>query len=1296
MRIFIFVLFISFLAPFNYSFSQDGKVWMYKNEGQWDAAVRYKVDLHHGAMFIENNGFTYAFHNASEVYHGHAGEEHHKEEELNITGHAVKSRFLNAGPVVSIEEHDFSEHYRNYFLGKDASRWKSNIKGRGNVQLKELYTGISMDIVSGDATLKYSFLVQPGISPSVIRMQTNGAEKIYLDPEGNLHTKHSFGEIIETAPVAWTQGADGEKKKVNVRFELNENIITYVFPQGYDNTQLLVIDPSITFSTFTGATADNWGFTATPDKYSNVFGAGIVFDTGYPTTPGVYDPTYNGGAFDIGISKFNASGTTLMYSSYIGGSRVETPHSIICNPNGELYIMGATSSIDFPVTDDAYDRRHRGGTTFTENSLEFTFGSDIFVVRLNEQGNLLLGSTLIGGTGNDGINRGVLAFNYGDQFRGDITLDNQGNVYVISSTTSTNFPVVNPIQASLQGTQSAVVFKMNPALTSLLWSSYYGGSGVTCGNSIQVAPDNTVYIAGGTTSSLSMPSGANLTFSGGRSDGFVARLSLSSSTVLAGSFIGTAQYDQAYFVQLDRNQKVYVLGQTEGSMPITSGKYGIPNSGQFIRKFSPSLSLVEWTTRVGSGSGRAEISPTAFLVSDCYEIYFSGWGGQVNRNNGSAVNSSTRNFPVTTDAFQATTTGNNFYIGVLEPDAQGLKYGTFMGGGNINSSAYNHVDGGTSRFDKSGRIYHAVCASCGGEANGFTTTPGVYGPRNNSRNCNMAVFKFELNPIETVVGSIETTVCFPGPISFTNITSTGNKFFWDFGDNRTSTSLNPTHTYLQPGTYNVKLIVSDSSNCLSADTLTFVVEVKELLGEVESPSLAVCPGEQVQLHARGGTRYSWSPAGLLNDPSSPDPVATITETTDFQVIISNDCDADTLNIRIEVYGSQIEIIADTNICLGDSLLLYATGGQSYEWSPSTYLDDPLIATPLSVPQQSIIYEVKVMTPEGCEVKKTVNVIVSAGPPVPIIDDSVYLCKGLSTTITVGGATRYEWNNIPGVFPLDSNVVTVNPQESTTYYCNFINACANVLDSIYIEVKEAEVRAYQDTIICPGEHAILRAEGAISYIWSPSGSLNSSVLQEVIAKPAVSTNYHVKGTDEYGCVDSAAVWVYLYPTPVVQASEDIYAFIGDEIQLGVTNPEQGVYMWDPAEYISCVVCLYPTGKPDQDMIYTVTYVDTNGCRAKDYVNVYYKPTLYIPNTFTPNGDEHNGVFKVYGGNIGAFRLDIYNRWGEKIYTFHSIHDYWDGSYKGLVCPDGTYVWKARYTNREETEAYELTGHINLLR
>lgn len=1279
-------------------------IWMHPNAGQWDERIEYKVELDLGEMLIEKDKFTYHLtdlkaHSHADHGHDHSHSHHHHAED-EIKWHTIQATFLNSSWHGTASETIPSVFYRNYLLGSDPSKWKSKLHSYSSVVMHDYYPGIDLELNGSDGQMKYSLWVDPGVNSSVIEIVYDGQDKLSLAEDGSLHVGNRFGEIIEGTPEAWLLESGAN---VEVSFEVSGDTVRFVFPNGYDSSETLIIDPSLVFSSYTGATADNWGMTATPGNQGEVFAGGIIFGLGYPVSVGAYQTGNNSGGMpndryvDVGITKFTADGSALIYSTYLGGIGSETANSIIANDNNELFIFGVTSSANFPMAGSPFDNTYNGGPvipTGNTNLINFTDGQDLYIARLSADGTTLMASTYVGGSGTDGLNISPLEINLGDEFRGEIILDQQGNVLVSSTTRSTDFPTQFGTQGTLSGLQDAVLFKMTPTLNSMIWSTYFGGSGEETGNSVQLASNGDVYMAGGTTSS-NMPFllGHDLSF-GGVADGYVARFNGGSGASLSGTYIGLNEYDQVYFVQLDIDDRVYVLGQTESDLGVTGGLYGNPNSGQFIHKFNSNLTTVEWRTMIGAGSGHVELSPTAFLVSDCYDIYLSGWGGQLNSQNGSAPFSTTNGFPVTANAYQSNTNGSNFYIAVLSQNAATLKYGTFFGG--MTNLSPEHVDGGTSRFDKSGRIYHAVCAGCGGNSNGFSTTQDAFSPINGSSNCNLAAFKFELNQIDALITVPSSVICIPNTADFTSSSLNGNTFFWDFGDGNQSTQQNPSHLYSGPGTYNVTLVVTDSNQCFSPDTANFVVNIGDFVGGVEPLAGPICPGDSIQLEAYGGADYLWSPAQYLDDPTIATPIASVTQNQNFMVIISDSCGIDTAYISVEVFSPSGTISNDTTICIGNSVQLQADGGVSYTWSPPTFLDDPNIANPVSTPSNDILYTVEFTTPEGCLLSEDVSVEVELTPPSPVIPDEVVVCEGASTTITVSGASDYLWYPNVNISSTNSNVVTITPSQSMYYYCVFANACDTILDSVLINVTEPNITAGNDTIICPGQSATLWAEGGVSYYWSPPEFLDNPYTSSVLATPTSPTTFIVTGTDINGCTDTASVFVDLFPLPFIQTNPTVYAFLGDQVQLWATSSTSGVYNWYPTEYLTCVNCTDPIANPDQNFTYYVEYTDENGCSAMDSVNIFYDPIVYIPNTFTPGGsDDVNPVFRAYGGNVNTFEMLIFNRWGELIYTIDEFTGSWDGTYNGFECQDGTYVWKATFTDFNDKE-YTLEGHVNLLR
>lgn len=1284
---------IVFTLFYFFGFGQENMVWMNPNRGQWHENIKYKVDLQSGEFLLEQTGFTYFFHNIGDLLH-HDEEHNSHQTHDKYRAHVIKTEFIGSNQNHSAIESKTSDFYRNYFIGTDENKWKSNVHAFSEVTYTDFYANIDLVFEGKESSFKYSFLVKPQANAEEIKYKIDGSPNYFIDKNGNLNILHEFGTIQESKPVVWNIDEKGNKIPVKAKFKIKKNIISFEFPDGYNENQLLVIDPSITFSTYTGSTADNWGCTATPDMQGNLYAGGTVFGAGYPTTAGAFDASFGGGdnigysGFDCAISKFNSTGTAFLYSTYLGGSGSECPNSMITNAAGELYILGVTSSSNFPMSAGSYDNSFNGGSQIELFQTLAFFGTDIFIARINPGGTALMSSTYIGGTNNDGINpddtfnpNGDLVYNYGDNYRGEIIFDNSGNVLVASSTRSTNFPTVTPSQAVLNGVQDAVLFKMNANLSSLLWSTFYGGSGIDTGNSLDVNSLNEVYLSGGTRSNnLNVPAGHSTVFAG-ETDGYVTRFNGTNGSVLSGTYIGTVSYDQNFFVQVDPNDFVYCYGQSEGIMPMSPGTVGNPNAQQYIRKFATNLSSVVWNTKIGGSDEK--ISPTAFSISNCFEIYFAGWGG-------SNLGSNISNFMTTPDAFQTTTNGDAFYIAVLDPDATAVQYATFMGG-----PSGDHVDGGTSRFDREGNIYHAVCSACGGDANGFVSTPGVVSNTNNSNNCNLAAFKFQLNSIVPIAATPGVIICIPNPVLFENNSIGGDTYLWRFGDGNTSSQFEPSYVYQAPGDYTVTLIVSDSQGCQAPDS----VSVDITIGSFEAGSIAqpptICKGDSYQLEATGGLTYVWTPANVLDNPNIANPTATVFQTTTFSVIVSDACGSDTVTVTLPVFNDAITVSPDTSLCIGNSTQIEVFGAATQVWTPNTFISNNLAQNPTVTPNSTTTYLVTATTINGCVFEDSVLVDIFDTPPTPNIQDTATMCFGAFLDVTVSGASTYLWSPNQNINTISGATVRLTPTNDFTYYCDFTNACGTLRDSIFVDVIRPNVRAFKDTIICLGDSALMYATGGVNYSWSPSGSLNNNVGDSVLAFPQVSTQYMVIGTDQFFCRDTAYINIQLYPTHQVYAGGDVVTAIGIPVQLNATSGSVGSYTWLPNSFLSCSICQDPIANPNYNFSYQVVFTDTNGCKTIDFLDINYKGILYIPNTFTPDGSRFNEVFKAYGEGIITFEMLIFDRWGELIYSMDSMDDYWDGTYKGKICQDGTYTWKLKYTDITE-EVKHVTGHVNLLK
>ncbi len=1255
-----------------------------ENKGQFLEQIDFKLSLKAGDLYFEGNKITYNLYEKGKISSYRHG---FTDDSSNIKCHAFQAKFISSKDPIKNPMDPTPNRY-NYYIGNDTEKWSTDVKAYQKVRYDELYNNIDMVIYESHGNLKYDLLVHPGGNPKNIKIEYSGIDELKLK-RGHLHLTTSLGDVIEQSPFAY-QLIDNKKIPVKCKYKLTDSILSFYFPNGYNNKIELIIDPILVFSTYTGSTADNWGFTATYDGQGNMYIAGIAFDIGYPLTAGAYQISYNGGTgigypgTDVSISKLSADGTNLLYSTYFGGSGNENPHSIICNQTGELYVFGSTSSANLPTSGNAYDNSFNTGVTFTNSVLNYVNGTDAYVVKFNASGAAILGSTYVGGSGNDAVNLSLnLKKNYADEFRGEIIVDNNDNCWVTTTTLSTDFPIIGGAQTANNGMQDAITFKLNSDLSSLLWSSYYGGSDDDAGYSIQLSSLNEPIISGGTVSNdLTTTPLVIYPNSIGTQDGFVAKFNTSGNTISNATYIGTSSYDQSYFVQVDMNDNIYLYGQTEGAYPISPlGVFNNPNSGQFLHKLNPDMSSTLFSTVFGSGAG-INIAPSAFLVSDCELIYVSGWGGSVN------YQGNTFNMPITGNSYQSNTDGSDFYLGVFTADANSLLYATYFGGG----TSAEHVDGGTSRFDKSGHVYQAVCAGCGGNSD-FPTTLGSWSSTNNSTNCNLGAFKFSLENINPIISIPQPYVCIPNSYQFTNLSQGGNQYLWDFGDGNTSTQFSPSHTYLDTGYFEVSLIVSDSIGCLETDTAIINIDVFNINNAIIQLVDTLCHGDTVQLDASGGATYQWSPSTNLSNPNIANPFAYPDTSTTYQVIAIDSCGADTALITLLFYDDSTSIMNDTLICMGDIVTLHAYGGANYNWYPTTGMINPGNQTPNVIPLDTTIYYVDITTPNGCIFTDSVQINVELSPPQPILPNDTILCAGDTLDIEILGVTNATWSPTNGLSDPNSPSTLVYPTNTITYNIEFENTCAIVNMDFTVTIIGMASQIANDTAICPGDTALLWATNSNNYSWTPIETLSNPDSSSTFAFPLEPTLYTVDVMNNIGCSVSENVFVDVYDLPFVSAGTDIWIQYGDVVELQGSTIHN--FYWESTDSMSCTNCLHPIVSPIQSSTYIIYVTDSNGCENSDTVQIILDGALYVPNTFTPNSDGINDFFEIKGQEIKTFEIWIFNRWGELIYNTKSMTDSWDGTYKNVPVQIDTYIWKIKYLDYQKNYV-DLTGHINVLR
>lgn len=1221
-----------------------------QNLGQWDSSVISRAGIKSGAIYLLKDQVRYNFVNARDIAAFHADPYH--TDTLSVHGQALFMKWIHASPDVQTGFVNQYPEYYNYYLGNDPKQWQARVHAYSEFNYTHLYPGIDLNLNAESTDLEYTYTIQPGANPSAIQVLIQGAEGVFVR-DSDLHINTPLVNIIEKSPFAYQYIGD-MKVQVPCSFKVSAgNIESFTFPKGYDTTRPLIIDPVVIFSTYSGSTADNWGFTATYDALGDGYSGGVVFGAGFPVTSGAYQVTFKGGttfyaninaidlrvmgffARDIGILKYSPDGKHLLFATYLGGKKGnEQPHSMVVDKSGSLIVMGTTASSDFPVTSAAYGKTLGGKT-------------DLFVSRFSSDGTKLLASTFMGGSGFDGLNgldstwldtigayiyfvpyAGTkLFYNYGDQFRGEVVSDSSNNIYVASSTMSSDFPTTT---GSYQpkfggGKQDGIAFKLDSNLHNLVWSTYLGGSQDDAAYSIQLDGDRNPFICGGTLSSYFFPAGPSYQkANAGDVDGYICHLRNDGAKVLKATFLGTSKYDQTYFVQLDQAENVYVYGQTESTgFPVLNVNYHNAGSGNFITKFNNGLDSIMFSTVFGSGKGKPDISPTAFLVDNCNKVYISGWGGKLFYPLLSRLQN-VYNMPVTPDAFQTNTTDSAaFYVAVFEKGLDTLLYGSYFG-----DSTEVHVDGGTSRFDKNGIMYQSVCAGCGGYSD-FPTTPGAWSRTNNSSNCNNLLFKVDLKIPTLTAGAIAPQFgCRNVTLHFVNTSSKATGYLWDFGDSSArSTAVTPTHYYQHPGDYIITLVASNPNSCEVTDTfrtrVTIYTQAKAAFNVLrDSCSLKV---RFIQTGESSST--SWH----FGDGSTSDSVNGIhTYAGDGAYVVKLLVDSgtscvDSFSKTIRIIGLNANFSYSFDTC--NPLRYHFTNKSTGSIKVTNWLF-PFLGVDTSYNADATFsapgtYTVKLLVTDsaGCSntIQKTITVDTLPRANFRYVLTSCtrkLFFQSLST-----GAPAIKWVFSDGTTDTADTLTRTFDKDSFVKILFIVNPglpCADTMKkTISFSAPVVDYQYYIDT--CTGTvHFTNAAVGAARYLWKFDAKDSST-------QPNPDYVYQTKG---------------IYP-----------------VKLMVTSS---------------------AGCPDSVTHLILINEDANN-------------NLFIPNIFTPNGDPYNNTFKVTGLNkCYTYDISIYNRWGQLYYHGSGTQLEWDGYTNHILVPEGVYYYV--FHGKEEGE---LKGTITVL-
>ncbi len=408
----------------------------------------------------------------------------------------------------------------------------------------------------------------------------------------------------------------------------------------------LVIDPTLTWSTFLGDSADEVAEAITVDGSGHAYITGYTYSWVYPVTTGAYDISYNGGLRDVFVSKLNRDGSGLIYSTFLGGTDTDMARGIAVDTSGNAYVTGFTYSSNYPATSGAFDETHNGNT-------------DGFVSVLNNNGSDLVYSTFLGGSENE--------------YAWGIAVDTNGNAYVTGSTLSSTYPVTSgAFDPTYNGNKDIFVSVLNNNGSGLVYSTFLGGVGDDHSYGIAVNTSGNAYVTGSTSSSTyPVTSGAFDETHNGDRDAFVSVLNNSGSGLVYSTFLGGVNNDYAFGIAVDISGKAYVAGYTDsGNYPTTSGAHNEAYSGNhdgFVSVLNSNGSdLVHSTFLGGTDYDRAK----GIAVDTSGNVYVT-------------VFTRSSNYPTTSGAFDKTFNGNwDVVVSVLNSNCSVLIYSTFLGGSN--------------------------------------------------------------------------------------------------------------------------------------------------------------------------------------------------------------------------------------------------------------------------------------------------------------------------------------------------------------------------------------------------------------------------------------------------------------------------------------------------------------------------------------------------------------------------------------------------------------------------------------
>jgi gliding motility-associated-like protein len=511
-----------------------------------------------------------------------------------------------------------------------------------------------------------------------------------------------------------------------------------------------------------------------------------------------------------------------------------------------------------------------------------------------------------------------------------------------------------------------------------------------------------------------------------------------------------------------------------------------------------------------------------------------------------------------------------------------------------------------------------------------------------------------------------------------------------------STSATPVTTVADTTQF---IVTGISAGCSGKDTITVIA--LPLPQITASNDTDVCLGSSVQLHVSGGESYAWSPGASLDDSLSANPMASPDSNTLFHVTGTdmNGCTADD-SVLVHVHSAPvITITADTSLCLGESVLIIASGASAYSWQPVTALSAPQNDSTFAFPTQTTPYTVYGTDEFNCSNSATVTLYVHSLPNADAGPNQM-ACAGVPLQLAASGGIFYNWEPATGLSDPDISNPFATVSSDITYTVTVTDAynCSNK-DSVSLAIAPPlNASVSGDTTICAGTSAQLFAAGGSSYLWQPTTGLDNPASASPLASPGITTQYTVFISDNMCDTDTFTTVVHVHPLPAVDAGADANVLSGAPYQI-YASAADGTYQWAPENGLSCNSCLNPAATIFETTTYTLTVTTPPGCSSSDEITltvICSESAVYVPNAFTPNDNGHNDVLYVrILGDVDLHYFHVYDRWGQLIFETNNQNEGWDGTYNNKPMMPGAYLyeWEAVCSGGE---VFKKQGNVTLLR